>query len=93
MRSHGWRGACRLIEPYLKADGLVGGVQNGMTTDVIAEVVGAQRTMGCVIEVSSTMFDPGVVQRASGSSKKQSVRRTAGPARPVQAQAYVGAAK
>lgn len=69
MKAYDSRWACQLIEPYLKADGLVAGVQNGMTTDVIAEVVGAQRTMGCVIEVSSTMFDPGVVQRDSPPSR------------------------
>lgn len=65
MKAYDTRWACQLIEPYLKPDGLVAGVQNGMTTDVIAEVVGPQRTIGCVIEISSTMFDPGVVQRDS----------------------------
>lgn len=69
MKAYDSRWACQLIEPYLKADGLIAGVQNGMTTDVIAEVVGPQRTMGCVIEVSSTMFDPGVVQRDSPPSR------------------------
>jgi 2-dehydropantoate 2-reductase len=69
MKAYDSRWACQLIEPYLKADGLVAGVQNGMTADVIAEVVGPQRTMGCVIEVSSTMFDPGVVQRDSPPSR------------------------
>src|SRR5262245_20151995 len=33
----GW--SCELIKPYLKPDGLVVGVQNGMTTDMIADVV------------------------------------------------------
>ena len=69
MKAYDSRWACQLIEPYLKADGLIAGVQNGMTTDVIAEVVGPQRAMGCVIEVSSTMFDPGVVQRDSPPSR------------------------
>lgn len=65
MKAYDTRWACQLIEPYLKADGLLAGVQNGMTTDVAANVVGAQRTIGCVIEISSTMFDPGVVMRDS----------------------------
>ena len=65
VKAYDTRWACHLIEPYLKPDGLVVGVQNGMTTDVIAEVVGPGRTMGCVIEISSTMFDPGVVMRHS----------------------------
>lgn len=65
MKAYDTRWACELIKPYLKPDGLIAGVQNGMTTDVIADVVGPERTMGCVIEVSSTMFDPGVVRRDS----------------------------
>jgi len=69
MKAYDSRWACQLIEPYLKPDGLVAGVQNGMTTDVIADVVGPQRTMGCVIEVSSTMFDPGIVRRDSPPSR------------------------
>lgn len=69
MKAYDTRWACQLIEPYLASDGLLAGVQNGMTTDTIAEVVGAHRTMGCVIEISSTMFDPGVVQRDSPPSR------------------------
>ena len=64
-KAYDTRWSCQLIEPYLKPDGLVAGVQNGMTVDTIAEVVGPDRTMGCVIEISSMMFDPGVVQRHS----------------------------
>ena len=64
-KAYDTRWHCHLIEPYLKPDGLLAGVQNGMTTDAIAEVVGAERTIGCVIEISSMMFDPGVVERHS----------------------------
>lgn len=69
MKAYDTRWACHLIEPYLRSDGLVAGVQNGMTTDFIADVVGPRRTMGCVIEISSTMFDPGVVRRDSPPSR------------------------
>jgi 2-dehydropantoate 2-reductase len=64
-KAYDTRWSCQLIEPYLAPDGLVAGVQNGMTTDVIAAVVGPARTIGCVIEVSSMMFEPGVVERHS----------------------------
>lgn len=57
--------ACQLIEPYVKPDGLVAGVQNGMTTDRVARVMGPGRTVGTVIEISSAMERPGVVQRDS----------------------------
>jgi 2-dehydropantoate 2-reductase len=65
MKAYDSRWAAQLIEPYLKKDGLIAGVQNGMTTDIIADVVGPERTMGCVIEVSSIMLEPGTVQRHS----------------------------
>jgi 2-dehydropantoate 2-reductase len=54
-----------LIEPYLKPEGLLAGVQNGMTIDTISDVVGAHRSMGTVIEISSTMTDAGIVRRDS----------------------------
>jgi 2-dehydropantoate 2-reductase len=65
MKAYDSRWAAQLIEPYLKPDGLLAGVQNGMTTNVIASVVGAHRTMGCVIEISSAMMVPGIVTRDS----------------------------
>jgi 2-dehydropantoate 2-reductase len=65
VKAYDTRWSCQLIEPYLAPDGLMAGVQNGMTLDTIAEVAGPARTMGCVIEISSMMFDPGVVQRHS----------------------------
>ncbi|MFL2655013.1 MAG: ketopantoate reductase family protein [Alphaproteobacteria bacterium] len=65
MKAYDTTWACHLIKPYLNEDGLVIGVQNGMTIESIASVVGASRTMGCVIEISSQMFNPGIVQRQS----------------------------
>ena len=50
-KAYDTRWSCQLIEPYLKTDGIVAGVQNGMTVDVIADVVGPARTIGCVIEI------------------------------------------
>jgi 2-dehydropantoate 2-reductase len=69
VKAYDSRWASWLIEPYLKPDGLLVGVQNGMTIDVIADVVGPARTLGCVIEISSAMFDPGVVTRDSAHAR------------------------
>ena len=69
VKAYDTRWACHLIAPHLAADGLVAGVQNGMTVDTVAEVVGPHRTMGCVIEVSSMMFEPGIVERHSPPSR------------------------
>ena len=65
VKAYDTRWSCQLIEPYLKPNGLVAGVQNGMTADVISEVVGPERTLGCVIEISSAMFEPGLSVRDS----------------------------
>lgn len=69
VKAYDSRWAAHLIEPLLADDGLLIGVQNGMTVDVIADVVGAQRTLGCVIEISSMMFEPGIIERNSGPDR------------------------
>ena len=65
MKAYDSTWAAQLIEPYLAKDGLLVGVQNGMTIDAIAGVVGPARTLGCVIEITSMMFEPGIVERHS----------------------------
>ena len=44
------RWLAELIKPHLAADGVVVGVQNCMTAETIADVVGIERTVGCVVE-------------------------------------------
>ena len=56
---------CEFIKPYLAADGLVVGIQNCMTAEIIAEIVGIERTLGCVVELASQMFEPGQVYRST----------------------------
>jgi 2-dehydropantoate 2-reductase len=63
VKAYDTRWACQLIEPLVAPDGLVVGLQNGLTHDTIADVVGAHRTLGAVIEVSAAMFEPGIVER------------------------------
>jgi 2-dehydropantoate 2-reductase len=65
MKAYDTTWATELIKPFVASDGLVVGVQNGMTIDDIARVVGVERTLGAVIEISSNMFEPGVVERQS----------------------------
>lgn len=69
MKAYDSAWAAQLIEPYLAADGLIVGLQNGMTIGAITGAVGAERTMGAVIEVSSTMDEPGIVHRHTGVSQ------------------------
>ena len=62
-KAYDTRWHAELIKPYLKPDGFLVGLQNGMMADVIADVVGASRTLGCVPELSSHCFVPGHVKR------------------------------
>ncbi|GHF19703.1 ketopantoate reductase family protein [Pseudolysinimonas yzui] len=69
VKAYDSRWAAELIRPYLADDGLLAAVQNGMSTRDVAEIVGADRTMGTVIEISSTLYDPGIVDRHSGPDR------------------------
>ena len=51
------------IKPYLAPEGVAVGLQNGMNDDAIAEVLGAARTIGCVVELSAELFSPGETRR------------------------------
>jgi len=53
----------RLIEPYLKENGVFIGLQNGMNNETISGVVGVERTIGAVVELSAEIFTPGIVKR------------------------------
>ncbi|MFB2579653.1 ketopantoate reductase family protein [Herbiconiux sp. P15] len=66
MKAYDSRWAAELLRPHLAADGLMAGVQNGMTAHVVADVVGAHRAIGAVIECSATMDEPGIVHRHTG---------------------------
>jgi 2-dehydropantoate 2-reductase len=69
VKAYDTRWAAHLIAPYLEDDGLMAGVQNGMTTWVVADVVGPERTIGAVIEITSAMTTPGIVDRHSGPDR------------------------
>ena len=53
----------QLVAPYLKESGVMVGLQNGMNNDTISGIVGVERTIGAVVELSAEMFMPGLVQR------------------------------
>ena len=63
MKAYDTRWACELIKPHLATDGMLIGMQNSMTANVIRDVVGPERNIACVIELSSEMFTPGEVKR------------------------------
>ncbi len=69
VKAYDTKWSTELIKPLLADDGLVVGLQNGMSIDDIADVVGPERTIGAVIEVASNMFEPGVTVRQTPAAE------------------------
>lgn len=63
VKAYDTKWATQLIEPCLAPDGLIVGLQNGMTHEEIAAIVGRERTIGAVIEIASNMWTPGITNR------------------------------
>lgn len=63
VKAYDTRWIAELIAPHVATDGLVIGLQNAMTYDDITAAVGPQRALGCVVELSSEIFTPGLIQR------------------------------
>ncbi|UOR01372.1 hypothetical protein MUN77_14760 [Leucobacter allii] len=65
VKSYDTRWACELLQPVLAEDGALIAVQNGITLDVVADVLGVDRSVGAVIEVAANLATPGrIVQEA-----------------------------
>lgn len=69
VKAYDTKWSAELVKPLLAADALVVGLQNGMSIDDIADVVGPERTIGAVIEVASNMFEPGITVRQTPASE------------------------
>ena len=69
VKAYDTRWACEMIKPHLAADGMMIGMQNGMVADIIREVIGPRRSIGCVVELSSELFTPGIVKRNTPPAK------------------------
>ncbi len=63
VKAYDTRWAVEMIRPVLAKDGFVVGLQNGMTHEDIAAIVGRERTIGAVIEIASNMWEPGFTNR------------------------------
>ena len=63
-KAYDTRWLVQFIEPYLKSDGVIVPIQNGMTSELIAPIVGAQRTVGCVLTGGGDLIEPGFVWRS-----------------------------
>jgi 2-dehydropantoate 2-reductase len=63
LKAYDTRWGAELIKPVVADDGVVVGLQNGMSLDDIESIMGPERTLGGVIELGSNMFVPGEVER------------------------------
>ena len=69
VKAYDTKWSAQLMEPYLSTEGMMVGIQNAMTAHEIADIVGKERTIGCVVELSSEIFTPGIVQRNTPPEK------------------------
>lgn len=63
LKAYDTRWGVELIKPLVAEDGVVIGLQNGMSIDDITDIMGPERTLGGVIELGANMFEPGEVER------------------------------
>ena len=54
--------ALRQIVPHLTADSVVVSLQNGLNEEIIAERIGPQRTVGCLVNWAADWMAPGRIQ-------------------------------
>ena len=65
VKAHHTEAAIAVIEPLLARDGCVVSVQNGLNERVIAERIGAARTVGCFVNFGADIVEPGVIMRGN----------------------------
>ncbi|WP_053386110.1 ketopantoate reductase family protein [Leucobacter japonicus] len=62
-KTYDTRWSVQLIEPLLHEQSVVVGLQNGMTMDTVADIVGQERSIGAVLGIAANLFEPGQVVR------------------------------
>ena len=61
VKAHHTRGAAEALLPHLAPDGFVLSLQNGLNELEIADVVGAERTVGAFVNFGADYLSPGVI--------------------------------
>lgn len=56
------------IKPYLKPDGVLVSLQNSLNDEWIAPIIGYERDIGAVVELSAEVFEPAEVKRNTDRS-------------------------
>jgi 2-dehydropantoate 2-reductase len=63
-KAYDTRWLVQFIEPYLKSDGVLVAIQNGMTDELITPIIGRHRTIACVLTGGGDLLEPGYVWRS-----------------------------
>ena len=67
IRQRGNREAAQRLLPFLKEDGALVSVQNGLPERALSEVFGADRVYGCALSWGAERIAPGEIQMTGGS--------------------------
>ena len=59
VKSHHTADAVRVLAPRLASDGAIVSLQNGLSEEQIAQAVGAERTIGCLVNWAADWLAPG----------------------------------
>ena len=62
-KSYDSRWMVEFIKPYMKSDGVLVTMQNGLNDEWIAPMVGYDQNIACAFELSSVVVEPGMVKR------------------------------
>lgn len=65
VKAHHTEEACRALAPHLAPDGYVLSLQNGLCEDIIAGIVGRDRTVGAFVNFGADWIAPGEVMWAN----------------------------
>jgi len=63
VKTYDTRWVAELVKPIMHESSVLVGLQNGVTLDIVAEAVGADRSVGAVLGIAANMFTPGIVVR------------------------------
>lgn len=69
VKSYDTRWSTYFIEPHLKATGFILPAQNSLNDEAVAEIVGFNRTVGCVPSVGVALYEPGHIIRTDPIDK------------------------
>jgi len=71
-----------LMLPYLRDDAWVVSCQNGINTDIISNIVGSSRTIGCMMRFDVALWEPGRVTQTGGAEVTFTIGELSGEVTP-----------